>query len=175
MRAARAAWQFPSAFALAALAVHVVGVRFELVGFLYLALVTPELCRVDLAEHRLPNALVLPGMAFAAVGIVFGWAATARFPAPAAVAAVAVGGFFAILAFTGGMGAGDVKLAGVLALSGGAVSVLVAVGTVVLGFLASGAAAIALLGARGATGDIAFGPYLLAGFWASVAALPLMG
>ena len=57
----RCAWQVPLAGALLVLCLYGVGPRFEAVGCLYLALVTPELCRVDLAEHRLPNALVLPG------------------------------------------------------------------------------------------------------------------
>jgi leader peptidase (prepilin peptidase)/N-methyltransferase len=83
-----------------------------------------------------------------------------------------VGGFFGLLAVTGGLGMGDVKLAAVLALAGGAVSAVVVVGAVV-GFIAAGVGALAVLVARGGAGNIAFGPHLLGGFWASVAALPL--
>lgn len=169
----RFAWQCALAAVLIVVAIFGFGVRFELVGCLYLAVVTSELCRVDLAEHRLPNALVLPGYAFAAIGAVFGWLATGRPPTGAAVATLAVGGFFALLAVTGGVGMGDVKLSAVLALAGGAASVLVVVGTLVLGFITAGFGALTMLAARGGTGNIAFGPYLLGGFWASVAALPL--
>jgi leader peptidase (prepilin peptidase)/N-methyltransferase len=169
------AWQVPLAVVLAGVAVHGVGVRFELVGCLYLALVTPELCRVDVAEHRLPNALVLPGFAFAAVGVVFGWAGTGRPPVAAVLATVAVIGLFGMVALTGGMGMGDVKLAAVIALAGGAASVIVVAGAVVLGFLAAGVGALGALVVQGGAGNIAFGPYLLGGFWASVAALPLLG
>lgn len=173
--AARLAWQAPLAVVLAGIAVYAVGVRFELVGCLYLAFVTGELCRIDIAEHRLPNALVLPGFAFAAVGIVFCWLAGTRSPTAAALAALACGGFFALLAVAGGVGMGDVKLATVLALAGGAVSVVVVVGTLVLGFVAAGAAALVTVTARGGAGNIAFGPYLLGGFWASVCAIPVVG
>lgn len=169
----RLSWQAPLALALVALAVHAVGPRFELVGCLYLAIVTPELCRVDLADHRLPNTLVLPGLAFAAVGVVFGWAAGGRPPFVAVLATVMVSGFFGLLAVTGGLGMGDVKLAAVLALAGGAVSAVVVVGAVVVGFIAAGVGALAVLVARGGAGNIAFGPHLLGGFWVSVAALPL--
>jgi leader peptidase (prepilin peptidase)/N-methyltransferase len=173
-RRARLVWQFALTAVLIVIAISGVGVRFELVGCLYLAFVTPELCRVDLAEHRLPNAIVLPGFAFAAIGAVFGWLATGRPPTAAALAAAAVGGFFALLAVTGGVGMGDVKLAAVLALAGGAASALVVAGPVVLGFIAAGVGAVVMLTARGGGGSIAFGPYLLGGFWASVAALPLV-
>src|SRR3954471_13140692 len=36
----------------------------------YVAAVTVPLCVIDVREHRLPNALVLPGYAFAAAGVV---------------------------------------------------------------------------------------------------------
>lgn len=175
MPAARIAWQLPLAVVLAGVGVYGVGVRFELVGCLYLALVTPELCRVDVTEHRLPNGLVLPGLGFAAVGVVFGWADTGRPPLAALLATAAVVGLFGMLALTGGMGMGDVKLAALLALAGGAASVIVVVGAVAIGFLAAGIGALGTIAARGGAGNVAFGPYLLGGFWASVAALPLLG
>ncbi len=168
----RIAWQLPLAVALGALSIAAVGVRFELAGCLYLALATPELCRVDIAEHRLPNRLVVPGLAVAVLGVAFGGLADGHVPAGAALAAVAVGVFFALLALAGGVGMGDVKLSVVLATAGGGVSAVIVVGTVVLGFLAAGVAAITALVARGTGGSIAFGPYLLGGFWASVAAVP---
>lgn len=172
-RRSRLLWQAPLALTLAGIAVLGAGVRFELVGCLYLAAVTPELCRVDLAEHRLPNALVLPGLVFAGVGIVFGWLRAGDLSWSAVLCAVAIGAFFALLSVAGGMGMGDVKLAMVLALTGGAVSVLIVVGTVMLGFVLAGATALARVASRGASGDLALGPYLLGGFWASLALVPL--
>ncbi|WP_168203750.1 prepilin peptidase [Humibacter ginsenosidimutans] len=171
----RFVWQGSLSVLLVVVSLTVVGVRFELVGFLYLAFVTPELCRIDLAEHRLPNALVLPGMAFAAVGTVFGWLAGGTVPVGTAAAACGVTAFFALLALAGGMGMGDVKLAAVLALAGGAVSFVVVVGAVVLGFLFGGAVAMVGLATGGRGGSIAFGPYLLGGFWASTALLLVLG
>ncbi|GAB3390412.1 hypothetical protein GCM10027568_14320 [Humibacter soli] len=173
--ARRLAWQVPVATALVALSVAVLGLRFELVGFVYLALVTPELCRIDLAEHRLPNVLVMPGFAVAAIGVVFGALVEWRMPATAIASTVVVCGFFALLAVVGGLGMGDVKLSAVLAMAGGGVSALIVVGTVVLGFFAAGLAALGTIVARGAGGSIAFGPYLLGGFWASLGVLPFVG
>ena len=167
-------WQASVAVVLVVLAIVVIGVRFELVGCLYLALVTPELCRVDLAEHRLPNALVLPGFAFAALGVAFGGLASLRPPLVPLFALLAVGGFFAVLAIVGGLGMGDAKLAAVLALAGGAASALVAVGTVIVAFLAAGAVSLVVVAARGGAARIAFGPYLLGGFWAALGALPML-
>nr|WP_240977544.1 prepilin peptidase [Planctomonas sp. JC2975] len=163
------------AAALVVIAVVVVGWRFDLVGCLYLALVTPELCRVDASEHRLPNALVVPGIGFAGVGVTFGWLATGEVPVDALFATVVVSGFFLLVVVAGGMGMGDAKLAAVLALAGASVSMLVVVGAVVLGFIVAGGAAVFRLAVRGGSGDIAFGPYLLGGFWASIGALPFLG
>jgi len=174
-RWARLAWQAPVAVALVALSVAVVGARFELVGCLYLAVVTPELCRVDLAEHRLPNALVVPGILVAVVGVTFGGLADSRVPVTAVVSTLALAGFFALLAVAGGIGMGDVKLSAALAMAGGGVSALIVVGTAVLGFLLAGVAAITAIVARGTGGRIALGPYLLGGFWASVGVLPFLG
>ncbi|MGN6126117.1 MAG: prepilin peptidase [Humibacter sp.] len=171
----RLAWQAPVAAALATLSVAVLGWRFELVGFLYLALVTPELCRVDLAEHRLPNVLVVPGIVVAAVGVVLGALAEWQVPAAAVGSTVVVCGFFALLAVAGGLGMGDVKLSAALAVAGGGVSTMIVIGTVVLGFFAAGAAALGTVVVRGGGGSIAFGPYLLGGFWASLGVLPLVG
>src|ERR1700751_3095649 len=42
------------------------------VPLLYLAVVTGELCRIDLAEFRLPNALVVPGLGLAGAGAAWG-------------------------------------------------------------------------------------------------------
>jgi leader peptidase (prepilin peptidase)/N-methyltransferase len=169
-RGVRFAWQAPLTVALAAVGTVVVGVRFELVGVLYLAVVTPELCRIDLAEHRLPNRLVLPGCVFTAIGMGFGWFSGGGAVLPAIVSLVAVGGFFLLLATAGGVGMGDVKLAATIAMTAGSVSVSLVIGTVIVAFLVAGAVAVVTLVRRGGGETIAFGPYLLGGFWTSVAA-----
>jgi leader peptidase (prepilin peptidase)/N-methyltransferase len=168
-RIARLAWQLPMTLVLVVIALVAIGLRHELVGVLYLAAVTPELCRVDVVERRLPNALVLPGFAFAAVGLIFGCLAAGRLPTLPVAVSLAVGGFFLLLAVAGGMGMGDVKLAAVLALAASAVSVLLVIGTVIVAFLVAGVAALVLLAARDGTAGIPFGPYLLGGFWTSIA------
>ncbi|WP_349864197.1 hypothetical protein [Leifsonia sp. WHRI 6310E] len=117
------------------------GVGPAAVAAFYVAAVTVPLVVTDVREQRLPNALVLPGYAFAALGLA--WDALARgspgadagaavvgvVPVVAAgsgaVAVVAVGvgvlGLFVMLAWTGGLGMGDAKLAGLLAIVLGAV------------------------------------------------------
>lgn len=120
------------------------GVGPAAVTAFYVAAVTVPLVVTDVRERRLPNALVLPGYAFAALGLA--WDALARgspgadagaavvgvVPVVAAgsgaVAVVAVGvgvlGLFVLLAWTGGLGMGDAKLAGLLAIALGAVGPL---------------------------------------------------
>ncbi|HEV7183069.1 MAG TPA: prepilin peptidase [Leifsonia sp.] len=142
----------------------------------YVAAVTLPLCAVDLRERRLPDALVVPGFVYGAV--MLGYRALARgspvWPALGLCAgALAV---FAALAVAGGLGMGDVKLAGMLALTLGAGGF--GAGAAVVGmcvaFVTAGLVALAGLIDALRTGDrssseIPFGPFLLAGFWIAVA------
>ena len=165
----RLARQVPVALALAVLAVAVVGMRPAVIVPLYLAVVTAELCRTDVAAHRLPNAIVLPGYGFAAVGLVWEWAATGRVPWQALGVGAAFFGFLLLMNLAGGMGMGDVKLAGVLGLGLGAVGVTTAAAAMVIGFVAGGAAGVlALLAPGGLLRRIPFGPFLLFGFWSAL-------
>jgi leader peptidase (prepilin peptidase) / N-methyltransferase len=174
-RMLRAAWQAPVAIGLCALAVVAVGIRPELVGFLYVAVVTAELCRTDVTARRLPNALVLPGYGITATGLVFGWLRAGDPPAGALIAGCATFGFLLILGIGGGMGMGDVKLGGLLGINLGAIGVVAAIAGPVIGFVVGGIAGLVTLALP--TTDrlrrIPFGPYLLFGFW-SAAALPLI-
>jgi len=157
-----------------------VGVAFglspgQVVAVGYVAAVTVPLVVTDMREQRLPNALVLPGYAFAATGVVLnagqGGPALREALAVCALALAVMGA----LALGGGLGMGDAKLAGMLALALaatglGAASVIVA-GAV--SAVSAGITALAVLvGRRGysqATGHhIPFGPFLLAGFWFAV-------
>ncbi|GAA0411778.1 prepilin peptidase [Leifsonia naganoensis] len=150
------------------------------VGAIYLAVVTVPLVVTDVRERRLPNALVLPGYAFAAVGLV--WEALARgSPAHDTLASVTVVlaggtgvlGLFLLLVWSGGLGMGDAKLAGLLAIAlGAAVPVLLWVAAV---FLAAALhVVIEWVVRRGSLGsdrpEVAFGPAMLGAFWMVVVA-----
>lgn len=136
----------------------------------YVAAVTVPLCAADLRERRLPNALVLPGFAFAMTGAVSGGSDRGSPPYASVGLCLVALLVFGALAVAGGLGMGDVKLAGMLALalsaSGlGPTALLVAVGTA---FAGAGVAALVemLHGER----EVPFGPFLLAGFWTAVSA-----
>jgi leader peptidase (prepilin peptidase)/N-methyltransferase len=141
-----------------------------LVGVGYVAAVTCPLWATDAREHRLPNALVMPGYAFAVIGLVWQWLARGlpAWEALACCAATLV--VFAGVAATGGLGMGDVKLAGLLALVlgglGGALAVVLALGAAVV---AAGVVALAAMWHPDArrSDDLPLGPFLLAGFWAA--------
>jgi leader peptidase (prepilin peptidase)/N-methyltransferase len=159
----------------------------------YVAAVTLPLCVVDLRERRLPNRLVAPGFAFGAAGLA--WQGVARGSPPWAALWLCVGTavVFGVLASFGGVGMGDVKLAGMLALTLGASglgveavglavgSAFVAAGIVALGVLVLEVLEVRVQEVRVlqvlvlqkevAVGrEIPFGPFLLAGFWVAVVA-----
>ncbi|WP_162255978.1 prepilin peptidase [Leifsonia sp. Root227] len=146
------------------------------VGTAYLAAVALPLCEADLRERRLPNALVLPGYAFAAVGAVSG--ALARGGVGSLVGSLTMTAVvLAVLlcaAAGGALGMGDVKLAGLVALvlaelaADTDVDAVVAIpGWLAVAFGAAGIAAAGriLRGAPTAEG-VPLGPYLLCAFWA---------
>ncbi len=121
------------------------------------ALVAPALARVDLAERRLPNALTLPLLAVA--GLACGARLLGGDLAP--LVALACIALVLLMAILGGMGMGDVKLHGGLALAtatlGWAVPLAGLAASVIAGGIA-GTVALAL-GRR----TVAFGPWLLVG------------
>ena len=162
----------PVAVVLGVVSLWAAGPTVAAVPLLYLAVVTPELVRIDMAEHRLPNRIVLPGLAFAVVGVVGSLAVSTRLPVAPLIAGVVSFVVMLLLAAVGGMGMGDVKLAAVLGLSSFTASL--AVLWPVIAFLVGGVVSAVLL-ARGRRGQrIAFGPYLLLGFWVAVALVPLV-
>lgn len=173
----RLAWQLPAALALGALAVPAVGIRPALIVPLYLAAVTAELCRTDAAVHRLPNALVLPGYGFSAVGLAWEWAFSGTAPWPALGLGAAGFALLLLMHLAGGMGMGDVKLAGVLGLGLGMLGADAVVTGFGIGFVAGGAGGVAalLVPGGGPLRRIPFGPFLLAGFWAAIAVAPVLG
>jgi leader peptidase (prepilin peptidase)/N-methyltransferase len=162
----RLAWQVPIVAALVVVSIIAAGPSLELLPLAYLAVVTPELIRIDVRSHRLPNRLVVPGAALGLVCAAAGWATTGISPVPQLIAGVAYAAFLLLLCITGGMGMGDVKLGAAL----GFASWLPFVGVTspVVAFLVGGVASVILLARHGRGGRIAFGPFLLAGFWAAV-------
>lgn len=156
-----------------------------LVAYLWLAASSIALTAIDLETHRLPNAIVLPGYAVAAIGLGVPALLAGDFErlGIAAAGAGLMFGAYALMAIAwpGGMGMGDVKLAGVLGaflgFSGWAALAVGAFGAFVLG----GVISIILLATKriGRKGGIPFGPWMIAGAWmglvlgASIAALYL--
>ena len=145
------------------------------VGLCYVAAVTVPLWRADADERRLPDRLVIPGFAFAAVGCA--WDAlsggSAWWAAPAGTVVIAL--FFAALELSGGVGMGDVKLAALLAAclvpAAGTASPALLAGFVAAAFVAAGCAAVAatLHPAAEWGRTLPFGPFLLGSFWLAVA------
>jgi leader peptidase (prepilin peptidase) / N-methyltransferase len=164
-------WHLPAAIVLAVVAVLTTGTGPEILPLLYLSAVTPALCTSDLLHHRLPNRLVLPGYGVLVVALVIAAAQSWQFPLVALLSGAAYFGFMLALSVAGGMGMGDVKLAGALGLSAGMLGLDSAIVSPLLAFLLGGAAAVvALIVSRRRAGvRIPFGPFMLAGFWVSVA------
>lgn len=145
-----------------------------LIAFLYLAAISIALALIDLDTHTLPNKIVLPSYIVGAAllgtsGILAGDYSALITGAVGLVALFAL--YFAMaIAYPGGMGFGDVKLAGVLGLYLG----FLGWGPLVVGafaaFLLGGIYAIALVVAGKATrkNGIPFGPWMLAGAWVGV-------
>lgn len=153
---------------LALLAALAVGPRPLLIGLVWLAAVTPRLVAVDLAEHRLPDAVVLPGYPVVLASVVLDrWAAGAD-ALPVLAAAAATGLVLLLLHLAGGMGFGDVKLAPLLGALSAAAAPGGALVALVLAFLAGGAASVVVLVRRGRRARLAFGPALLLGAWSAV-------
>lgn len=140
-------------------------------AYLWLAASSIALTAIDFETHRLPNAIVLPGYAVAALGL--GAPALLagdieRLGIAAAGSGILFGAYALMwLAWPGGMGMGDVKLAGVLGaflgFSSWAALAVGAFGAFVLGGLIS----ILLLVTKRVSrkGGIPFGPWMIAGAW----------
>lgn len=138
-------------------------------AYLYLAAISVALAVIDFDVRRLPNVIVLPSYLVGAVLLVPAAVADADWWAAGRglLAMAGLGLFYLVLAvlYPGGMGLGDVKLAGLLGLYLGWLgwsSVLIGAFT---GFLLGGLVGAVLLVSGRASRKTAmpFGPYMLAG------------
>ncbi|MCT9821613.1 prepilin peptidase [Microbacterium sp. W1N] len=146
------------------------------IAFLYLAAISIALTMIDLDTRRLPNAIVLPS--YVVLAVLFTGACLAGAPwealLRAAVGGAALFAFYWVLRFAkpGGMGGGDVKLAGVLGMALG----WVGWGTLIVGafaaFLVGGVIGIGMMLAHRATRKTAipFGPFMVLGAWIGIVA-----
>ncbi len=142
------------------------------------AIQTIPLVVIDIQEHRLPNKWVLPGY----IAVVLCWLGMLASNDTELLSSVgcSVGYFCALflLSWWGGMGFGDVKLAGVLGATTGMFSVSITIVSVVLSFLAAAVVSLILvivprhgrenMWAKIKTTRIAFGPFMLLGFWLAI-------
>ena len=149
----------------------IVSAALALCAFLYLAAVSVALALIDVDTHRLPDRIVLPSYAVAAVllagaAILIGqWQQLTM----AAIGGATLFAFYFLLAFLrpGGMGLGDVKLAGLLGLFLG----WLGWGPLLVGafaaFFFGGIYGLVLLATRRVNrkSGIPFGPWMLAGAW----------
>lgn len=146
------------------------------IGLTYaiLAAGSVALAVIDARTHRLPNRWVLPGypvlIVLLTVACLCGapWSSLLR----SVVAGAVLFAFYLLLRMLGpgGMGGGDVKLAGVLGIALGWVGWgALAVGAVA-GFVLGGVYGVMLIALRRASAKTAvpFGPWMLAGAWAGI-------
>jgi leader peptidase (prepilin peptidase)/N-methyltransferase len=140
-----------------------------LVVLLYLTAVGIALAMIDLDTHRLPDAVVLPS--YAVVLALLGGATLAS-GTWSALARALLGGLvsYAVLAlirfgWPGGMGGGDVKLAGLLGLVTGWLGWSALVVGLAAAFVVGAAvgSALMVMGRAGRGTAIPFGPFLLVG------------
>ena len=147
-----------------------------LLAFWWFAGSTVALTLIDLDTRRLPDAIVLPGYAVGAglltLACLFGadWWGLLRAGAGAAI----LFGLYAVLWLIrpGAMGAGDVKLAGLVGLHLGWLGwAAVAVGATAA-FILGGLYGVGLIASRRANRKtaLAFGPWMIAGAWTGVLA-----
>ncbi|WP_298942942.1 A24 family peptidase [uncultured Microbacterium sp.] len=143
-------------------------------AYLYLAAISIALTLIDLDTRRLPNAIVLPS--YLVLGVLF--TAACVFGAPwenllrAAIAGAALFAFYWLLRAIrpGGMGGGDVKLAGVLGIALGWIGWGALIGGAFAAFLIGGVVGIALMLTHRATRKTAvpFGPFMVVGAWLGI-------
>ena len=157
---------------------------WQIIPLAYLAVVTIPLVRIDWKTHKLPNVWVMPGYIALGIAWIGVWMTTGEYPMIPAIAAAGYFTFMLLLSYGGGMGMGDVKLAGLLGGAAGLISVPAAILSPVLAFVAGGVASVVVLIVTFARRSdlplkqawavtkqtrIPFGPFMLLGFWVAIA------
>ncbi|MEJ2855235.1 MULTISPECIES: prepilin peptidase [unclassified Saccharothrix] len=141
------------------------GGRPELAAFAFLGVLGVVLALVDAQVERLPDRLTLPAypVVVGLLGMAGDWPAMGR----AVLGCLALGGVYLVLGVVrpGGVGMGDVKLAGVLGLALGWLGWPELVLGGALAFVLLAGASVVLLAARRITmrDALAFGPFMLVG------------
>lgn len=152
---------------------------WQMIPLAYLAVVSIPLVRIDWKTHKLPNVWVMPGYIALAIAWIGLWISAGEYPVVPALAAAGYFTFMLVLSFGGGMGMGDVKLAGLLGGAAGLISVPASILSPVLAFIAGGLVAVLVLvltliqrrlplsqaWAVTKQTKIPFGPMMLLGFW----------
>jgi len=169
------AWKFlPAMTSLVSLGSLSSSEIFELLAFLYLAGMSVALALIDLDTHSLPNSIVLPSYGVGALLLSAAGIATTNYSGlvRAGLGMAILWSLYLLmtLIYPGGMGFGDVKLAGVLGLYLGYLSWGALVTGAFAAFILGGAFSIALLVSRRVDrkSGIPFGPWMLVGAWIGV-------
>ena len=169
---AAAAFRFPLPYG--APAQYIVATTLVLVALLYFAAISVALTGIDIDTHKLPNVIVLPSYIVVAVlllaaSVVYG-DYTQILPSVVGGAALFALYFAMALVYPGGMGFGDVKLAGVIGLVLGFLGWGVLIVGAFAAFLLGGVFGITLLATRraGRKSGIPFGPWMLGGAWVGI-------
>jgi leader peptidase (prepilin peptidase)/N-methyltransferase len=145
-------------------------------AYLYLGAVGAALTFVDLDVHRLPDLLVLPsypivfGLLLVPTVVTGHWGWLLRAVLAGLVLFLVYLGLALVSPGGGGLGFGDVKLAGLLGLLLGWLGWGPVMVSVLAAFLIGGVIALILLAARRASrsSHIAFGPSMILGAWVAV-------
>ncbi|MFI5085996.1 MAG: prepilin peptidase [Actinomycetales bacterium] len=145
-----------------------------LAALAYFVWMAVRLGRIDIRSHLLPNRIIFPS--YAVAGTLLAAAALAA-GEPAGVVRTLTGGaalwagYLALrLAYPPGMGAGDVKLAGVLGMYLGWLNWESLLWATFAAFLMGGLWGVLLIASRRGSGQtrIPFGPFMLAGTLATL-------
>ncbi|WP_177220200.1 prepilin peptidase [Agrococcus baldri] len=147
----------PLASAVAALLVTQGWDATAIVPLAVAAFAAPALARIDTAERRLPNAITLPLLLLGALACVV----RLLTGDPALLVALGCGVILLVMAITGGMGMGDVKLGTALALATATLGWAVPLAGLAASVMVGGIAGLLALVAGRRT--VAFGPWLLVG------------
>jgi leader peptidase (prepilin peptidase)/N-methyltransferase len=141
----------------------------DMLAFIFLGALGVALAAIDMSVQRLPDRLVLPAYPVMVVLLAVAALAGHSYGAlgRALLGGLALGGTYLALAVArpGGIGAGDVKLAGLTGLALGWLGWPTVIAGAALSFLLSGMVSVALIAARRLAlhGVISFGPFMLGG------------